>query len=147
MDKKDRPKLPPKPEKKKEKKQNSLIGDKSRAGRLLSSHLRKIAQEKTELVGEPSDECIGTKAEALARLMWKMALGHTTKVHTTDKGVIETVHAPDRGMIQLIWDRIEGRAVPVNEGLGKRRKLPAKVSDANKQRLNDMVPGKDKNAN
>ena len=145
--KKSRPDPPPKPEPKK--KQNSLVGDKIRAGVLLSTKLRTIAQEATEHDDRPDGGGMITKSEALARLMWKMALGYTTKVHTKDKGTIETVHAPDRGMIQLIWDRIEGRAAPVNDNLQKKRKLPKKVSDANKELLNNMAKNKmteDKNA-
>ncbi len=141
--KKSRPDPPPKPEPKK--KQNSLIGDKIRAGVVLSTKLREIAQEGTEFDNRPDGGGMITKAEALARLMWKMALGHTTKVEVADKGIIETIHAPDRGMIQLIWDRIEGRATPVNDNLHNKRKLPAKVSDANKDRLNNMA--KEDNAN
>ena len=141
---------PPKPEpRKKSKKQKTLLGDKQRAGTILSSHLRKIAQEETEFLKDPEGDRMVTKAEALAELMWKMALGYTETVVKAGKdGTVagaEIVHAPDRGMIQLIWDRVEGRAVPVNEGLGKRRALPKKVSDANKERLNRMAK-KDKNA-
>ena len=142
-EKKNRPDPPPKPEPKKKK--NTLIGDRSRAGIMLSTKLREIAQEETEFIKDPEGDRMVTKAEALARLMWKMALGHTTKVETADKGTIETIHAPDRGMMQLIWDRMEGRASPANENLQKKRKLPARVSEANKQRLNDML--KDKNDN
>lgn len=139
MGKKSIPDPPPRPEKKK--KQTTLIGDKVRAGVMLSTKLREIAQEDTELISGPDGECLGTKAEALARLMWKMALGY--KETDIKAGVaVEKIIAPDRGMIQLIWDRMEGRAAPVNDSLRKKRKLPKKVSDANKTRLNDMIPGK-----
>ena len=123
--------------KKKEPKKNSLIGDKIRAGTLLSTHLRKIAQEKTEFIDGPDGDQMGSKAEALARLMWKMALGYE---ETTDDGKI-TIHFPDRGMVQLIWDRMEGRAAPVNENLIKKRALPKKVSDENKKRMNELATG------
>jgi len=123
-----------------QKKQNTLIGDKIRAGTLLSSYLRRIAQEETELVKAPDGERMGTKAEALARLMFKLALGYREEDVKTG---VEKIVGPDRGMIQLIWDRIEGRAAMTNDNLRKRRKLPAKVSDANKQRLNDMLRKKD----
>lgn len=116
------------------------IGDKSRAGRLLSEYLRRIAQEETEFLKLPDGDRIGTKAESLARLMWKMALGFTTIDKKTEK---EIIHFPDRGMIALIWDRMEGRATPVNDNLGKRRALPKKVSDENKKRMNELATGGD----
>lgn len=134
-DKKDKPLPPPKPEKKK----STMLGDKQRAGRLLSSHLRKIAQEETQLVKDPeTGDRMATKAEALARLMFDMALGYTA---VDAKSGLETVHAPDRGMISQIWDRIEGRAGPVNDTDAKKRSLPRKVSDENKKRLNNMAAG------
>lgn len=139
MAKKSIPDPPPIPGPKKKK---SLLGDKRRAGLLLSSSLRTIAQEATEFIKDPEGDRMVTKAEALARLMWKMALGWTEKNIGT--GIV-TVHAPDRGMMSLIFDRVEGRAVPVNSALGKRRPLPNRVSDENKKRLNNMLPGTDAN--
>ncbi len=133
-EKKNRPDPPPKPEPKK--KQDSLIGDKRRAGIMLSTKLREILQEKTELVNGPDGECLGTKTEALARLMVKLALGYK---EVDIKTGLEKIFGPDRGMIQLIWDRVEGRASPANENLKKKRKLPAKVSDANKERTNRIA--------
>lgn len=131
---KGKPDLPPKPEKKQEKKkQNSMIGDRIRAGILLSTHLRKIAQEATETDKEGN---MITKAEALARLMFKLALGYT---EVDIKAGIETIHGPDRGMIGSIWDRIEGRAAPTTDNLAKKRTLPQRVSTENKKRLNDIA--------
>ncbi len=151
----DKPKPPPKREPKKNPpppkalkemlpKTLSLAGDKIRAGRQLSTFLRKIAQEKTEHVEGPDGEVMMTKAEALARQMFKLALGGT--VYDVKKG-IDVRLPPDRGMIALIWDRMEGRAVAIDDSDMKKRTLPKKVSDANKQRLNDMVEVNDSDAN
>ena len=151
----DKPKPPPKPEPKKNPpppkalkemlpKVPTLAGDKIRAGRQLSTFLRKIAQEKTELMkGEEGDE-IMTKAEALARKMFELALG--TTVYDVKKGK-DVKLAPDRGMIALIWDRMEGRAVATDDSDMKKRTIPTKISDANKQRLNDMVKADDTDGN
>ncbi len=132
-DKKDGPPPPPKPNKK----PTTLLGDKQRAGRLLSSHLRKIAQEATEVNSEGG---MITKSEALARLMFKMALGYTVKDVKTN---VEITYAPDKGMISLLWDRIEGRAGPVNDSDAQKRSLPKKVSDENKKRANNLATGSD----
>ena len=136
-DRKDKPDLPPKPEKKKaEPKPSSMLGAKMRAGILLSTYLRNIAQEETEFLELPDGSKMGTKAEALARLMFRMALGF--KEEDVKTGEVK-IHPPDRGMIGLIWDRIEGRAVPVTGNLAKKRTLPKRVSDENRKLLNDMV--------
>lgn len=114
------------------------IGDKIRAGRLLSEHLRKIAQEETEFVTHPDGDKMVTKAEALARLMFKLALGWEEENLKT--GIIK-VHGPSMGMIALIWDRIEGRSVPLTGGDKDKRTLPKKVSEENKKRLNKLATG------
>ncbi|KKL21842.1 hypothetical protein LCGC14_2441390 [marine sediment metagenome] len=136
---KDKPKPPPKPDKIIPPPPKApTIGDKARAGRLLSQHLRKIAQEETEFVEGPDGDVMVSKAEALARLMFKLALGWEEDDVKTGK---KKVHNPSAGMIALIWDRIEGRSVPL-VGDGKEgRTLPTKVSEESKNRLNRMVTG------
>jgi len=80
---------------------------KIKAGMLLSKFLRNIAEEETELVVDPEDgDRMATKAEALARKMWKIALGYE---ETTDSGTV-VKHSPDRAMMSLIYTRLEGRA-------------------------------------
>ncbi len=140
---KDGPKPPPKPDKKiiPSPPKAPTIGDKQRAGRLLSEHLRKIAQEETEFVKHPDGDRMVTKAEALARLMFKLALGWEEIIYKKgDEKVTKIkIHNPSAGMMALIWDRIEGKSVPL-VGDGKQgRTLPNKVSEESKNRLNRMV--------
>lgn len=138
---KDGPKLPPKPDKKiiPSPPKAPTIGDKQRAGRLLSSYLRRIAQEETEFVVHPDGDMMVTKAEALARLMFKLALGYD---EIKDDGKV-IVHNPSAGMIALIWDRIEGRSVPLVNGDKDGRTLPKKISEETKRRMNQLATGND----
>ncbi len=137
---KDRPKLPPKPDKRiiPSPPKAPTIGDKVRAGQLLSSYLRRIAQEETEFVAGPDGDVMVSKAEALARLMFKLALGWEEDDVKTGK---KKIHNPSAGMITLIWDRIEGRSVPLVGGGKEGRTLPTKVSEESKNRLNRMATG------
>ena len=120
---------PPKP------KVPTVLGSKARAGRLLSHHLRVIAQEATEMNDE--GEMI-SKAEHLARTMFKLALGCKEIDKKTN---VEIITQPDRGMIALIWDRIEGRAAQTDAADDKKMTLPKKVSAENKKRLNSLALG------
>jgi hypothetical protein len=114
-----------------------LLGDKMRAGTLLSSFLRKIAQESTELVADPNQgDRMATKAEALARLMWKMALGYKEEDVKTGKAVI--VH-PDKGMMSLLFDRIEGRASMSGDLNPNKRTVADRISEQSKDRLNSLT--------
>ncbi len=140
------PKPPPKPNKSiPAPPKTPTIGDKARAGRLLSEHLRKIAQEEKECIKVTSDaDRMITKAEALARLMFKLALGWEEKITNVKTGVtITKAHSPSAGMIALIWDRIEGRSVPLAGGDKDKRTLPKRVSEESKNRLNRMTTGDD----
>ena len=143
---KDGPKPPPKPEKKliPAAPKAPTIGDKARAGRLLSDYLRRIAQEQTEFVEGPDGDIMVSKAEALARLMFKLALGWTEDDVKTGK---KKVHNPSAGMIALIWDRIEGRSVPLTGDDKQKRTLPNKVSDENLKRMNKLATGNSGSSN
>ena len=79
-----------------------------------------------------------SKSEALARTMFTLALGGKKVDPKTN---IETITVPDRGMIALIWDRIEGKAAPTDPTDDKKMTLPKKVSAENKKRLNSLALG------
>ena len=115
------------------KKITSKHGLQIKAGQLLSQFLRKIAQEETELVTTDGEDKMATKAEAMARLMWRMALGYTEEKMQTN-GIKEIIHPPDRAMIGLLFDRIEGRA-PLMTETGKKRTIADKVSEQGKKRI------------
>lgn len=117
----------------------------TRAGQLLSKWLREIAEEETEFIKDDNGEDrMVTKAEAVARLIWKKALGYSEK-KINSKGIEVTEnHPPDRAMMSMIFDRIEGRA-PVSTDMGKKKRSVAdKVSEQGKLRIKQA--GKIKNA-
>ena len=110
-------------------------GAKTRAGRLLSNFIRQIAEEQTEMItGPDGEDKMATKAEALARLIWKKALGY--KEITIVKEVpVETTHHPDRQLMGLLFDRMEGRA-PLTIGEGDEKITTAeRVSEQGKKRI------------
>lgn len=113
-------------------------GHATKAGQLLSKWLRQIAEEKTEFAkGEDSngEDRMVTKAEAIARLIWKKALGYS-EIAVNSKGVEVTEnHPPDRTMINLLLDRIEGRA-PMSTDMGKKkRSIADRVGEQGKERI------------
>lgn len=95
-------------------------GHRTRAGKLLSTFIRQIAEEETEFVkGADGDDRMVTKAEALARLMWKKALGYV-ETKTVGGEETHTIYHPDKQMIGMLYDRIEGRApITVGDSDGK----------------------------
>jgi len=103
-------------------------GSKNRAGRLLSSYLRAIAQEMTEIadiVIDPDtiDHRIISKGEAMARDIFEQALN-------SGDAKIKLAYR------QLILDRIEGKAGDTDKDAKRERSVPDRISDLNRERLN-----------
>ena len=111
-------------------------GHKTKAGKLLSSYIRLIAEEETEIVVDPvtGEDRMATKAEGLARLMWKKALGYK-EVNIVGGLPIEITHHADKFMMGMLFDRMEGRApVTVGDSDGKMT-TAERVSEQGKKRI------------
>ena len=123
----------------KENKELLELGQKQRAGKLLSEYIRGIGDERTELVDIviSPDKCerqLVSKAEAMAREIWKEAIdGDDDKLKLEYR--------------KLIIDRIEGK---VGTGLTGAdidhpgRNVPDRVSDISRDRLNQMAKSGEK---
>jgi hypothetical protein len=116
------------------------LGAKVRAGMLLSSYLRAIGTEVTEVMDDdvprgctPGMPRLISKAERLARWLWYRALPHKD-----DEG--NTVQ-PDLRVVQLVMDRVEGKAGVVAEDKANdgRETVPEKVSRLGVERLNKLA--------
>jgi hypothetical protein len=117
------------------KKNESKQGAKVRAGQLLSRFLRQAAEEITELGSKDGEDVLISKAEKMAAIMWKEALGYE-EVEIGKQGQrIVHVHKPDKTMIGLIYERMEGRAPLAQEGSGK-QEIPDRVDEQARNRIN-----------
>lgn len=118
-------------------KKKSLHGAKIQAGKILSGFITVIASEKTEMVTVDGADDIVTKAEALARLTWKSALGFKEKVLN---GVVyeDIIHPPSLAHQQIVWERMEGKAAPASEPIKPKKKDDAtsRVSNELAKRIN-----------
>ena len=116
---------------KKKKSAMRQVGEKIRAERVVSEYIRSVGTEITE----STEVSIGpdtartefvSKAEMLARDIWEQALKcKDAKLKLEYR--------------KLLLDRIEGRPGAVNEAAPQPRRIPDKVSEKGKQRLNSMV--------
>lgn len=127
--------------------EKSEHGKKIAAGKLLSKFIREIASEMHDdplIKAKGEEPTFVTKAEALARYMWKAALGHFEDEDTYKNGVkvgIKTVfRIPDKTFIGMIWDRMEGRAAMIDAKSGSdKASLADKVSEQGKKRLTQIA--------
>jgi len=108
-------------------------GNKKRAGHLISSFIRSVAQEK--VAGE---DTVITRAEALARLLWDMALGRS-KVVDVETGEISTEYSPpDKHAMDIIMDRMEGRVGTFEDEKKKSETITDRISRKNQVRINKL---------
>ena len=115
-------------------------GKLKKAGMLLSQFIRSIALEQTELIkGVDGEDRMASKAEAIARLTFKKALGYTEEIRHDDGTMEKIVHPPDRWAIALLWDRMEGRAPLMNPEKKDRRSIADRVSEQGKKRSNKIA--------
>ena len=111
-------------------------GKRTLLGMKFSHILRKIGNEQTEELGE---EMI-SKAEALARKMWDLALGYKEEIWVKVKGSDEMElkikqHKPDTAVLKELLERLEGKA---GEAGKKTPVKPAseRVREQTKDRIN-----------
>ncbi len=97
-------------------------GVRTRAGQLLSQYMREIANEETELIKDPKsgEDRMASKAEALARSIWKDALGYSETKTDKEGNRVVLLHTPNKASQCLVFDRVEGKApASAGEGAGK----------------------------
>lgn len=102
----------------------------------LSHELRKLASTAHTIT---DDGTLISKEEALAEIVWNLALGWTEKITGSDAITREVKHPPVGWAIQYIYERLEGRApqaVP-DEHVGM--KAVDKVRSLARDRLNELV--------
>jgi len=115
---------------------NKERGLRTRAGKLLTSFIRQIAEEQTEMVTDPrtGEDKMASKAEALVRLIWKRALGYTEQKIVKGK-LVDVYHHPDNYSMGLIFDRLEGKA-PLSVGENDNKlTVSERISELGKKRI------------
>jgi len=114
------------------------LGQKARAGRLLSEYIRAIGCETDQVVDPdtpkgcaPGMPRMVSKAEALAYHIWRKALPHTD-----DDG---NKHEPDLNYIRIVLERAEGKAGTVaEEKSDTRESVPDRISRLGAERINKI---------
>ena len=113
------------------------MGTKAAAKKMFTHYLNEIGQEETEHYTDEDNQMIMcTKIEKMCRNMWNFALGFKDKVKADDGTEINVTHAPDRGMMVILYDRLEGKAAPTRDvSTGKRVTAADKVTEQTKKRI------------
>ncbi len=101
----------------------------------LTKHLSALA---AEIETSDADGNLITRAEMLAMVVWKKALGWTDPAKTQGDVVItkEVIHKPESWAIQLIYERIEGKAPQAISDEKGRLTAAEKVGELVRAKLN-----------
>ena len=78
-----------------------------------------------------------TRDEALARQIWKQALGYEEETTNADGMVVHRVYPPDPKMQQFLIERREGKAIVKSSDENEGASLLDKISELTKQKIND----------
>ena len=118
----------------------------TKASRMLSHYIRQIADEKVKPLEDADAEGgvrMATRAEALARQIWQRAEGYTEHL----KEGKEKTHAPDKAMVTLLIERMEGR-VPTIDAKDQKPKasVAERVSEQARQRMSVAVKDSEERA-
>lgn len=105
------------------------------SGKELTKHLRTLAMEAEGI--NPSGDT-ETKAEALARLLWKKALGYS-EVRQTEGGPREVSCPPEAWAIQLVYERLEGKVAQSSPEEAGKITAAERVTDLARSRINGLT--------
>jgi hypothetical protein len=112
--------------------------EKVSAGKMLTKFLKEVADEETTVIVDGKPHVV-TKAEALARILWTMALGGNMEYYTNDGSVKVRYYDPDKKTAEFIFNRTEG--TPVSGTAQISRPAQQKIEKFNpgmKSRLSQM---------
>lgn len=95
----------------------------------LTEYIREIAEE-------PAENGEGTQAEVLAREMWRIAQGYEEEL---TNGKIKK-HPPNRPMMTVIMDRLEGKAAIKDMKDNKRKATVAeRIGEQSRKFMNTIA--------
>lgn len=116
-------------------------GKRVSAGMLLSKCINKIANELSEetSVNDEGREVPITNAEHLAREIWKKSRDYVEE-SVKDGRVVKKLIRGDFRYVQLLWDRLEGKAASADNTSGpKKQPKSSEVNEQAVRRLKDLA--------
>lgn len=104
--------------------------------RRLTQHLRELAAD-IETMDEGGE--LLTKGQVLAALVFKKALGYEEKIRGDDGEERTVYHKPEAWAIQLIWERMEGKAPQAVADEKKTLTVLTRIDEIVKARINSLA--------
>lgn len=120
-----------------------MVGRRDEHGKIVSINdqalTRYLAELGKQVHTKRDDGSFVTREEALAEVLWRMALGWSERVRDNTGAWAEVYHAPVSWAIQLLWDRRDGKPAQAQPEEATRIKATDKVRELARSRINQLV--------
>jgi hypothetical protein len=104
--------------------------------RALTSELKKLASEVHTITNDGTPV---TREQALADMIWKLALGWTEVQRDEEGNAKKVIHPPVAWAMQYLFERIEGKAPQAITEDGGGIKAADRVRELAKDRINGLA--------
>jgi len=104
----------------------------------LTAFLNQIGEEEVTICIDGQAKTV-TRAEALARKMYLLALGGVEEIKDVDGQVVKVYHKPDHRVAKIIREFTEGKAPMEVVGTGPKGHKPGSFNSSVSRRLNDRL--------
>ncbi len=113
------------------KKKNS----RAKANRLVSKYLSDMAKLEDACIDSGGEVRMCARAEKLAEIIWKNALGFEELDIKTDT---EVVHPPSLSYMKILLERLEGKVQDVSATKSK-KSMADRVAETTKKKINEIA--------
>lgn len=108
----------------------------AKASRLVSKYITEMASiEDASMEDGDGGVRLAARAEKLAHIIWKNALGYT---ELDVKNNLDIVHAPSLSYMKMLLERLEGKVQDVS-AVKSKKSIADRVKDTTRSRLNKMA--------
>ncbi len=107
----------------------------AKANRLVSKYLTDMAKLEDACIDSGGEARLCARAEKLAEIIWKHALGFEEFDIKTEK---EVVHPPSISYMRMLLERMEGKVQDVSATESK-KSIADRISETTKKGLNKMA--------
>jgi hypothetical protein len=106
------------------------------SSKALTNELRKLSAEAFTITDDGTPV---TRAQRLAELIWRLAVGYTETITTDSGNKKEVEHPPVPWAMKFAFERIEGRSPEAQTEETERISAADKVRQLSKDRINKMA--------
>ena len=111
------------------------VNKRAKANRLVSKYLTDMAKLEDACIDSGGEVRMCARAEKLAEIIWKNALGFKELDIKTDK---EVIHPPSISYMRMLLERMEGKVQDVS-ATDSKKSIADRVQETTKKKINEIA--------